>query len=87
MFAATGSGRPQSREERSVLVDRSMGKMAAKGLAVLGLHPVWIGEVYTNDAKLVPDVVWIHEAAQRGYPVITKDRTIWVNVALEYSVC
>ena len=80
MSGGTGGGWPPSRDGYPVFVDRSMGRKAAAGMKVLGLDSVWIGEVYPNDGKLVPDVTWIHDAAAHGRAVITKDRKIVVNL-------
>lgn len=79
MSGSTVGSWPLSRKPGAVFVDRSIGKRTAFGLAILGLHPVWIGDVYENDGKLVDDVVWIPEASRLGYPILTKDRRIWVN--------
>lgn len=79
MSATTNGGWPRSPEKFAVFVDRSMGRRSARGLAVLGLSPVWIGDVYPKAGALVPDVVWIHDSAKHGHAVITKDKRIWVN--------
>ena len=49
-------------------------------MRIFGLDVAWIGDVYPNDGKLVPDVVWIREAAAHKRSVITKDKKIWVNL-------
>lgn len=70
---------PPSHSPRSIFIDRSIGKRTAFALAILGLEPLWIGEVYEQDGRFTDDLIWIHEAAEHGYPILTKDRRIWVN--------
>lgn len=79
MSGRTSAGWPPSRDPRAVFVDRSLGKRTLEGLRLMGLRPLHMGEVYENDGKGIEDVHWISEATERGYPIITKDKKLWIN--------
>lgn len=74
----TGSW-PQSRKPNAVFIDRCLGKRLPRGLAILGFSPLLMRDVYLNDGHRLEDPLWIYEAANAGYPIITSDKKIWVN--------
>lgn len=81
MSARRSTGWPTSREPHAVFVDRSLGKRLLAGLRLMGFRPLHMGEVYEDDGKGIEDVRWIAEATERGYPIVSKDKKLWVNPA------
>lgn len=79
MSGATVGNWPPSRSPNGIFVDRCLGKRLPYGLAVLGLDPLPMREVYDDDGNALEDVLWIYEAAAHGYPIITSDKAIATN--------
>ena len=68
-----------SREEQPAefFVDRSLGKSIVEGLRVAGLAVRSMAEVYGEKrAQLLDDQVWLRDAGENGWIVLTKDDAI-----------
>jgi len=66
------SGLPQP----DFLVDRNLGRRFVDALRGEGWSIHTIADLYPNDAQEVPDEVWIADAGDRGWALLTKDQRI-----------
>jgi PIN like domain len=58
-------------------VDRSLGKSIVEGLRAAGLTVLSMADVYGEErAQLLPDEVWLRDAGEKGWVVLTKDDAI-----------
>src|SRR5438093_398009 len=58
-------------------VDRSLGKSIAEGLRACGLTVHTMASVYgEKQAQRLKDEVWLRDAGERGWVVLTKDDAI-----------
>lgn len=64
-------------EELEFFLDRSLGKSIAQGLRACGLAVYTMASVYGEKAaQRLPDDVWLRDAGQHGWVVLTKDDAI-----------
>lgn len=67
------------RTERSpeFFVDRSLGKSIVAGLRSAGLNARSMADVYGEQrAQALPDEIWLRDAGEKGWVVLTKDDAI-----------
>jgi hypothetical protein len=58
-------------------VDRSLGKSIVEGLRAAGLTVLSMADVYGEErAQRLPDEVWLRDAGEKGWVVLTKDDAI-----------
>lgn len=58
-------------------VDRSLGKSIVEGLRAAGLTVRSMADVYGEErAQRLPDEVWLRDAGEKGWIVLTKDDAI-----------
>jgi hypothetical protein len=58
-------------------VDRSLGKSVVEGLRAAGLTVRSMADVYGDQrAQNLPDEVWLRDAGEKGWIVLTKDDAI-----------
>jgi hypothetical protein len=58
-------------------VDRSLGKSIVEGLRAAGLTVRSMTDVYGEErAQRLPDEVWLRDAGEKGWVVLTKDDAI-----------
>jgi hypothetical protein len=65
-----------SARQPEFFLDRSLGKNTAQGLRDGGHAVHLITDFYDDDAKDVPDEVWIADGCSRGWILLTKDKRI-----------
>lgn len=65
------------RDELTFFVDRSLGKSIVAGLRATGLQVFSMADVYGEAAaQLLPDEVWLRDAGESDWVVLTKDDAI-----------
>jgi hypothetical protein len=58
-------------------VDRSLGKSIVEGLRAAGLTVLSMADVYGEErAQRLPDEIWLRDAGDKGWVVLTKDDAI-----------
>jgi len=58
-------------------IDRNLGKSIAEGLRAFGLTVHTMASVYGDErAQQLPDRVWLRDAGEKGWVVLTKDDAI-----------
>lgn len=64
-------------DELTFFVDRSLGKSIVAGLRAAGLKVLSMADVYGEKAaQLLPDEVWLRDAGENDWVVLTKDDAI-----------
>jgi hypothetical protein len=67
----------QAEEPLEFFVDRSLGRSIVEGLRAAGLTARSMADAYGEDrAQLLPDAVWLRDAGEHGWVVLTKDDAI-----------
>jgi hypothetical protein len=68
---------PPDSEALNFFVDRSLGKSIVVGLRIAGLQVHSMADVYGEEtAQLLADEVWLRDAGENGWVVLTKDDAI-----------
>jgi hypothetical protein len=68
---------PPDEQPPEFFVDRSLGKSIVEGLRTAGLVVHSMANVYGEDrAQRLPDEVWLRDAGEHGWIVLTKDDAI-----------
>lgn len=69
--------RPTSQQPPEFFIDRSLGKSITEGLRAAGLTVHTMASVYGEaSAQQLPDEVWLRDAGENGWIVLTKDDAI-----------
>jgi hypothetical protein len=68
---------PTESDDLTFFVDRSLGKSIVAGLRAAGLQVLSMADVYGEKAaQLLPDEVWLRDAGENDWVVLTKDDVI-----------
>jgi hypothetical protein len=68
---------PTESDELEFFVDRSLGKSIVAGLRAAGLRVRSMAEIYGEEAaQLLADEVWLRDAGEHDWVVLTKDDAI-----------
>jgi hypothetical protein len=68
---------PRSEPTPDFFIDRSLGKSIVDGLRAEGLQVRSMAEVYGEErAQLLPDEIWLRDAGENNWIVLTKDDAI-----------
>lgn len=68
---------PQSEKPPEFFVDRSLGKSIVEGLRAAGLVVHSMADIYgEEEAQRLPDEVWLRDAGENDWIVLTKDDAI-----------
>src|SRR4051812_18406422 len=68
---------PTKSDDPTFFVDRSLGKSIVSGLRAAGLQVLSMADVYGEKAaQLLADEVWLRDAGENAWVVLTKDDAI-----------
>ncbi len=68
---------PTESDEPEFFVDRSLGKSIVSGLRAAGLRVFSMADVYGEEtAQLLADEIWLRDAGEKDWIVLTKDDAI-----------